>query len=77
MRKPRHAFERTEDMWGMVDHYEHTSGQVDLDHGYNDRVTFTYFFRKTTKYLGSYVVSAGLEQVAYYIINLKYPERKM
>lgn len=77
MRKPTHAFEGPEDMWGMVDYYEHTSGQVDLDHGYNDRVTFSYFFRKIPKYLGSYVISAGLEQVAYYILNLHYPERKI
>jgi nicotinate phosphoribosyltransferase len=77
MRRPTHAFEETKDMWAMVDYYEHTSGQADLDHGYNDRVTFSYFFRKIPEYLGSYVVSAGLEQVAYYILNLRFPERKI
>jgi nicotinate phosphoribosyltransferase len=56
-----------EDLFLFVDYYELTSGKCNLDHGINNTITETYFFRDIPKHLGSYIIAAGLEQFISYI----------
>lgn len=53
----------------FADYYEFTSGKADFDHGDNETITETFFVRNVPKYLGAYLVSAGLEQVVEFIKN--------
>ena len=48
-------------------YYGFTSGKTKLDFGKNYKVTQIYFFRKVPKYLGSYILSAGLETLMAHI----------
>lgn len=56
-----------EDLFLFIDYYELTSGKCNFDHGVNNTITETYFFREVPKHLGSYIVAAGLEQFISYI----------
>ncbi|MEM1515609.1 MAG: nicotinate phosphoribosyltransferase [Candidatus Bathyarchaeia archaeon] len=56
-----------EDLFLFMDYYELTSGKCNFDHGVNNTITETYFFREIPKHLGSYIVAAGLEQLIAYI----------
>ncbi|MEM2110290.1 MAG: nicotinate phosphoribosyltransferase [Candidatus Bathyarchaeia archaeon] len=67
MRRPISGLLKEEDLFLFVDYYELTSGKCNLDHGVNQVITETYFFRDIPKYLGSYILVAGLEQFASYI----------
>lgn len=55
----------------FMDYYEMTGGKADFDHKNGDIITENYFFRKTPKHLGSYVITAGLEQVINFITSYK------
>jgi len=56
-----------EDLFLFIDYYELTSGKCNFDHGVNNTITETYFFREIPKHLGSYIIAAGLEQLIGYI----------
>ena len=56
-----------EDLFLFIDYYELTSGKCNFDHGVNNIITETYFFREIPKHLGSYIIAAGLEQFISYI----------
>lgn len=56
-----------EDLFLFIDYYELTSGKCNFDHGVNNIITETYFFREIPKHLGSYIIAAGLEQFIGYI----------
>ncbi len=59
------------DMGLFMDYYEMTGGKADLDHNNKDIITENYFFRKMPAQLGSYVITAGLEQVIRFITSYK------
>jgi len=67
MRKLETGLLGEEDLFLFIDYYELTSGKCNFDHGVNNTITETYFFRDIPKYLGSYVIAAGLEQFVSYI----------
>jgi len=56
-----------DDLFLFVDYYELTSGKCNFDHGVNNTITETYFFREVPRHLGSYIIAAGLEQFISYI----------
>ncbi|MEM2320294.1 MAG: nicotinate phosphoribosyltransferase [Candidatus Bathyarchaeia archaeon] len=56
-----------EDLFLFMDYYELTSGKCNFDHGVNNIITETYFFREIPRHLGSYIIAAGLEQFIAYI----------
>ena len=58
----------------FMDYYEMTGGKADLDHKNKDIITENYFFRKIPTQLGSYVITAGLEQVIRFITSYKLEE---
>jgi len=59
----------------FVDYYELTSGKADFDHKNNSVITENYFFRKIPQ--GSYIITAGLEQLIHYIENLRFTEEDL
>ena len=59
----------------FVDYYELTSGKADFDHKSNGVITENYFFRKIPQ--GSYIITAGLEQLIHYIQNLRFKEEDL
>jgi nicotinate phosphoribosyltransferase len=67
MKKPSSGLLTEEDLFLFLDYYELTSGKCNFDFNMNQEVTENYFFREIPQHLGSYVVSAGLEQFASYI----------
>lgn len=67
MRRLESGLLAEEDLFLFVDYYELTSGKCNFDHGVNNNITETYFFREIPKHLGSYIVAAGLEQFISYI----------
>ncbi|MBS7634984.1 nicotinate phosphoribosyltransferase [Candidatus Bathyarchaeota archaeon] len=67
MRRLESGLLTEEDLFLFIDYYELTSGKCNFDHGVNNTITETYFFREVPKYLGSYIVAAGLEQFISYI----------
>ncbi|MEM1586550.1 MAG: nicotinate phosphoribosyltransferase [Candidatus Bathyarchaeia archaeon] len=56
-----------DDLFLFTDYYELTSGKCNFDHGVNNIITETYFFREIPRHLGSYIIAAGLEQFIAYI----------
>lgn len=67
MRRLESGLLTEEDLFLFIDYYELTSGKCNFDHGVNNIITETYFFREVPKHLGSYIVAAGLEQFISYI----------
>ncbi len=67
MRRLESGLLTEEDLFLFIDYYELTSGKCNFDHGVNNTITETYFFREVPKHLGSYIVAAGLEQFISYI----------
>lgn len=67
MGKPESGLLTDEDLFLFLDYYELTSGKCNLDFNMNQRITENYFFREIPEHLGSYVITAGLEQFASYI----------
>jgi len=61
MRKPDSGLLKESELILFADYYEYTSGKANFDHQANYRVTENYFVRKIPQ--GSYLISAGLEQV--------------
>ncbi len=60
-----------DDLSLFVDYYELTSGNVEFSNGNTNTITNTYFIRRIPEALGSYIVAAGLEQVADFIMHYK------
>ena len=69
---PESALLTQEHMALFVDYYELTMGQADLDSNNNSICTENYFARAIPQ--GEYLISAGLEQVIHYILNLRFSE---
>ena len=69
---PKSALLTQEHMAFFVDYYELTMGQADLDSNNNFICTENYFARAIPQ--GEYLISAGLEQVIHYILNLRFSE---
>ncbi len=67
MKKPASGLLTEEDLFLFLDYYELTSGKCNLDFNMNQEITENYFFREIPHHLGSYVIAAGLEQLASYI----------
>ena len=65
--QPKSGLLTEEDAFLFLDYYELTSGKSNLDFGMNQRITENYFFREIPRHLGSYVITAGLEQFVSYI----------
>ena len=69
---PKSALLTEENMALFVDYYELTMGQADFDSGQNSMCTENYFARAVPQ--GAYLITAGLEQVIHYILNLRFSE---
>lgn len=67
MRKPLSGLLTEEDLFLFLDYYEMTSGKCNFDFGMDQEITENYFFREIPGHLGSYIITAGLEQFASYI----------
>ena len=67
MKKPVSGLLTENDMFLFLDYYELTSGKCNLDFNMNQEITENFFFREIPAHLGSYVITAGLEQFASYI----------
>ncbi len=59
----------------FLDYYELTSTKTDFDHQNDAIVTQEYFVRSLP--FGSYLISAGLEQVIAYILKLRFEEKDL
>ena len=63
----------TEDTMALfVDYYQLTMGQADFDVQNDATVTANYYVRKIPQ--GEYLIAAGLEQVIYYVLNLRFTD---
>ena len=58
-----------DDLSLFVDYYELTSGNVEFNDANTDTITNTYFIRRIPEALGSYIVTAGLEQTVDFIMH--------
>ena len=56
----------------FADYYELTMGKADFDSGNNAICTENYFVRSIPQ--GEYLITAGLEQVIHYILNLHFTD---
>ena len=56
----------------FADYYEFTMGKADFDGGNNAICTENYFVRSIPQ--GEYLITAGLEQVIHYILNLRFTD---
>ena len=56
----------------FADYYELTMGKADFDSGNNAICTGNYFVRSIPQ--GEYLITAGLEQVIHYILNLRFTD---
>ena len=69
---PQSALLTEDTMPLFVDYYQLTMGQADFD-AHNDAViTASYYVREIPQ--GQYLIAAGLEQVAHYILNLRFTD---
>ncbi|MXY99475.1 nicotinate phosphoribosyltransferase [Candidatus Poribacteria bacterium] len=66
--KPLSALLSIDEMALFVDYYQLTMGQADFDARNNSVITANYYVRKIPQ--GQYLITAGLEQVVHYILNL-------
>ena len=69
---PRSALLSVDEMALFVDYYQLTMGQADFDAENNSVITANYYVRKIPQ--GQYLIAAGLEQVAHYILNLRWTD---
>jgi nicotinic acid phosphoribosyltransferase len=67
MKKLESGLLSEEDLFLFLDFYELTSGKCNFDFNFNRTVTEEYFPREIPEHLGSFIVSAGLEQFASYV----------
>ena len=67
--KPLSALLSVDEMALFVDYYQLTMGQADFDAQNNSVITANYYIRKIPQ--GQYLITAGLEQVVHYILNLR------
>ncbi|MBK3331491.1 nicotinate phosphoribosyltransferase [Persephonella atlantica] len=68
----RFGFVNKENMSLLTDLYELTMAQVYFKRGMNRTAIFDFYTRKVEN--RSYLINAGLEQLVYYLINLKFTE---
>ncbi len=73
---PRHSLKSAllsaDEMALFVDYYQLTMGQADFDAQNNSVITANYYVRKIPQ--GQYLITAGLEQVIHYILNLHWTD---
>ena len=69
---PRSALLSVDEMALFVDYYQLTMGQADFDAQNNSVITANYYVRKIPQ--GQYLITAGLEQVVHYILNLRFTD---
>lgn len=73
---PRHSLKSAllsaDEMALFVDYYQLTMGQADFDAENNSVITANYYVRKIPQ--GQYLITAGLEQVIHYILNLSWTD---
>jgi nicotinate phosphoribosyltransferase len=67
--KSRSGLINLESIGLFLDYYELTMAKADLDHKNLDIITENYYIRKIPQ--GAYLISAGLEQVIYFIENFR------
>ena len=56
----------------FVDYYQLTMGQADFDAQNDKIITANYYVRKVPQ--GAYLITAGLEQVIHYVLNLRFTD---
>ena len=56
----------------FVDYYQLTMGQADFDAQNDKIITANYYVRKVPQ--GQYLITAGLEQVIHYVLNLRFTD---
>ena len=69
---PKSALLSVDEMALFVDYYQLTMGQADFDADHNAIITANYYVREIPQ--GQYLIAAGLEQVVYYILNLRFTD---
>ena len=69
---PQSALLAEDTMSLFVDYYQFTMGQADFDAQNDAVITANYYVREIPQ--GQYLIAAGLEQVAHYILNLRFTE---
>lgn len=69
---PRSALLTEDEMALFVDYYQLTMGQADFDAQNDATVTANYYVRKIPQ--GKYLITAGLEQVIHYVLNLRFTD---
>ena len=69
---PRSALLSVDEMALFVDYYQLTMGQADFDAQNNSVITANYYVRKIPQ--GQHLITAGLEQVVHYILNLRFTD---
>ena len=69
---PQSALLTEDDMSLFVDYYQLTMGQADFDAQNDAIITANYYVRKIPQ--GEYLITAGLEQVIHYILNLRFTD---
>ena len=69
---PLSALFSIDEMALFVDYYQLTMGQADFDAQNNSVITANYYVRKIPQ--GQYLITAGLEQVVHYILNLRWTD---
>jgi nicotinate phosphoribosyltransferase len=73
--KPQSALLTESKMALFADYYELTMGKADFDSDNNAICTENYFIRKIPQ--GEYLVTAGLEQLIHYILNLRFADEDL
>lgn len=61
----------------FLDFYELTMAKADFVNKNFSKITETYFFRNAPRYLGSFVIFAGLEQVIDFILNFRFKNNEI
>ena len=69
---PKSALLTEDNMSLFVDYYQLTMGQADFNAQNNSLITANYYVREIPQ--GQYLVAAGLEQVIYYVLNLRFTD---
>ena len=72
---PRSALLTEDEMALFVDYYQLTMGQADFDAQNNSVITANYYVRTIPQ--GQYLITAGLEQVVHYILNLRWTDETL
>jgi nicotinate phosphoribosyltransferase len=72
MKSPLSALLSVDEMALFVDYYQLTMGQADFDAQNDAIITANYYVRKIPQ--GQYLITAGLEQVIHYILNLRFTD---